>query len=187
MTALREFASAGDLRRWLAGQGVDLTAWGRGGHKSVDHLWDEIERGETQIQEEPLLRLVDVVQVVVRRGERALIETEQELVGGGRRRRNRPPSEKMQPGESYLEAALRCLREELGVKRSDVTLLHDTYRRKQRDAPSPSYPGLHTRYTFHQVEAEVEGLPEGAFSTHERAGERGDPVETHHWTWEEKG
>lgn len=183
MTAVREFASAGDLRRWLRQQGVDLSVWGQGGHKSVEHLWEEIARGETQIQEKPPLRLVDVVQVVVRRGKQALVETEQELAGGGRRQRNRPPSEKMQPGESYLESALRCLREELDVERADVTLLHDTYRREQREGPSPSYPGLRTRYTFHQVEADVAGLPEGNFSTRERAGERGDPVETHHWTW----
>lgn len=183
MTAVMEFASAGDLRRWLAGQGVDLAAWGRGDHKSVDHLWEEIVQGETQIQEEPPMRLVDVVQVVVRRGGRALVETEQDLAGGRRRKRNRPPSEKMRPGESYLEAALRCLREELGVKRADVDLLHDTYRRKRMEGPSPSYPGLHTRYTFHVVEARVEGLPDGDFSTRERAGGSGELVEAHHWAW----
>lgn len=180
MTTVREFASAGDLRRWLAGQGVDLAIWGQGDHKSVDHLWEEITQGETQIQENPPLRLVDVVQVVVRRGGRALVEREQELASGRRRERNRPPSEKMQPGESYLEAALRCLREELGVRRVDVDLLHDTYRREQTEGPSPSYPGLRTRYTFHVVEARVDGLPDGDFSTPESTG---DPVETHHWTW----
>lgn len=181
--AIREFVSAGDLRRWLAAQGVDLAVWGQGDHKSVHHLWEEIVQGETQIQEEPPLRLVDVVQVVVRRGGQALFEIEQELAGGRRRERNRPPSEKMRPGESYLEAALRCLREELGVKRTEVDLLHDTYRRERTEGPSPSYPGLHTRYTFHVVEARVAGLPDGDFSTREKAAARGDPVEAHHWSW----
>ncbi len=184
MMEIREFASAGELRRWLGNHGVDLDAWGQGDHKSVDNLWEEINRGETQIQEEPALRLVDVVQVVVRRGRQELVETGQELTGGRQRARNRPPSEKMQPGESYLEAALRCLREELGVKRADVDLLHDTYRREQMEGPSLSYPGLRTRYTFHVVEARVAGLPDGDFSTRERAGGKGEPVETHHWSWE---
>ena len=183
MTRVREFTSAEDLRRWLATEGIDLAVWGHGDHKSVEHLWEEIVRGETQIQTDPPLRLVDVVQVIVRRGGQALIETGQDLTGGRRRRRNRPPSEKMQPGESYLEAALRCLREELGVKRSDVDLLHDTYRRKRTEGPSPSYPGLRTRYTFHAVEARVKGLPDGDFSTPEKTAEPGDPVEAHHWSW----
>lgn len=183
MTTIREFASAGDLRRWLARQGIDLAVWGRDDHKSVRHLWEEIARGETQIQADPPLRLVDVVQVVVRRGRQALVEREQELADGRRRKRNRPPSEKMRPGENYLEAALRCLREELGVRRADVDLLHDTYRREQTEGPSQSYPGLRTRYTFHMVEARVKGLPDDDFTTPERAGGKGDPVEAHHWTW----
>ena len=183
MTVVREFASAGDLHQWLVELGVDLTAWGQGEHKGVEHLWEEIAQGETQIQEKPPLRLVDVVQVVVRQGGRMLLEEGQDLADGRWRERNRPPSEKMRPGESYLEAALRCLREELGVKRADVNLLHDTYRREETEGPSPSYPGLRTHYTFHLVEARVEGLPEGDFETKEQAGGRREPVETHHWTW----
>lgn len=182
---MKQFESKEALRRWLLAQGIDLERWGRGAAKTVADLWAEIRQGESQIEEDPPRRRVEVVRVIVRRGDEVLIEAHQDFHGGRQRSRGRPPSEKMKPGESYKEAALRCVAEELGVGRDRVQVLPETYRRKVRQEESGSYPGLCTHYTFHVVRAEVRGLPPNDFSTTEGAGGPGEPVHKHYWVWRE--
>ena len=179
----RKFESPAQLRHWLEARGIDLSSWGRGGHKRVEHLWREVMRGESVLQEAPPLRLVEVVQVIVRRGDRILVEAEQELAGGQRRLRNRPPAEKMHAGERPLAAALRCLVEELELQPEDVTLLPDSYRKVVTERDGRSYPGLLTRYTLHILEAEAPLLPDVSFSTAEKAEGPGEPVRRHFWVW----
>ena len=147
------------------------------------NLWEEISLGETKIEEDPPRRVVEVARVVIRRGDRILIEVGQEFVDGQTRRRNSPPSEKMRPQENYVVAARRCLTEELGLTPDDSTILKDRYRRKLRVKESDSYPGLITRYVIHVVAAEAPTLPEGTFYTDEEAGGPGDPVRRHRWAW----
>ena len=127
---------------------------------------------------------MQAVRVVIRRERFVLIEAYQEFSSGRRRARGRPPSEKMQPGESYTEAALRCLREELGVTPERVQLRLETYRRKVREADPDSYPGLCTRYTFHVVDADVQGLPGRDFHTREGTTGPGEPIGVHYWQWQ---
>lgn len=179
----REFSTVEELRKWLQSRQIDLGAWGHGEAKSVSDLWSEIVRGESELSDHPLQRQVDVVRVIIRRGESILIEAQQELRGGRRRARGRPPSEKMKPGESYRETALRCLEEELGVPPEEARILPDTYRRKTWEGYSASYPGLCTQYTFHIVRAEVDGLPLDGFTTAEKKPGPGEPVARHHWVW----
>lgn len=184
---MKWFESQEALRRWLLAQGIDLDRWGRGPAKTVADLWAEIRQGESEMVEHPPRRRLQVVRVIVRRGEEVLIEAHQDFRGGRQRSRGRPPSEKMKPGESYEEAALRCVAEELGVGHDRVQLLPETYRRKVREEESGSYPGLRTRYTFHVVQANVEGLPPHDFSTAEGARGPGEPVDRHYWVWQEDG
>ncbi|MDX1664289.1 MAG: NUDIX domain-containing protein [Candidatus Promineifilaceae bacterium] len=179
----RNFESPKHLRRWLEAQEIDLEVWGRGEHKRVEHLWREIMRGESVLEDAPPMRLVEVVQVIVRRGNEILLEAEQEMRGGGRRVRNRPPAEKMRADEAPLAAALRCLVEELEVQPGDVTLLPDTHRKVVNERDGRSYPGLLTRYTLHIVEADVVGLPDHPFSTAEKAKGPGEPICRHFWVW----
>lgn len=163
---------------------IDFSQWGTGPAKTVENLWDEIINGETYLQDNPPLRIIQVVQVFIRRGNLILIEAEQEFGHGGTRSRNLPPSEKIKPGETYLEAAIRCLQEELGAVPQDITVDPSTYRQTQTIKDSPSYPGLATEYVLHMVEARVKGLPRTDFWTTNAAYTSGDPISRQHWVWQ---
>lgn len=179
---MRDFENASELEEWLRSRQVDVDAWGTGGSKTVATLWEELQRGESQLQEVPLRRLVRVVRVIIRRGDRVLVEVAQELDDGRRRYRRQAPSEKLRPAEEPEGAAVRCLAEELGVTR-DVHLVPDSTRRWERERESVSYPGLRTCYCFFSVEAGVRGLPDHPFSTWEKAPGPGEPVHRHFWEW----
>ena len=89
------FTSSQQLVLWLGEQGIDLERWGEGEAKSVADLWLEILNGETTLHESPPRRQVQVVELLIVRGEQALIEAMQELANGERRYRNHLPAEKI--------------------------------------------------------------------------------------------
>jgi 8-oxo-dGTP pyrophosphatase MutT (NUDIX family) len=180
---MTEFENARQLESWLRSQRIDVDAWGRGGSKTVATLWAELQRGESELQEAPIRRLVSVVRVIIRRGNRVLVEVAQELDDGRRRYRLQAPSEKLRPGEKPAAAAIRCLEEELGVAARDVRLDRGSTRQWQRERQSVSYPGLCTSYRFFSVEANVRGLPDRPFSTREKEPGPGEPVHRHFWEW----
>ncbi|MCB0175078.1 MAG: NUDIX domain-containing protein [Anaerolineae bacterium] len=175
-----------DLEKWLVRNGIDTSQWGISGTKSVTNLWDELVNGDIQLLDDPPRRSVHVVEVKIRKGHYVLQELEQEFGNGERRVRNRLPSEKMKPSENCMIAAVRCLKEEIGVDEKDVSFIDpncEQVRKLTND--SPSYPGLSTKYTFHTVTVEVDGLPdtETDFWRHNAAYAFGDPVKRHHWVW----
>jgi ADP-ribose pyrophosphatase YjhB (NUDIX family) len=182
-SAVTQFHNIDALQSWLTQNGIDSSFWGTGNTKSITHLWHEIHEGEVNLQEDPPLRVVNVVQVIIRQGDRILLEAEQEFGDGQRRFRNQPPSEKIKPEETYIDAALRCLREELGLEEQQITLVTASHKVLQTFAQSFSYPGLPSQYTFHTVEAAVSGLPDTDFWRENRAPGRGDPVIRHRWAW----
>lgn len=173
------------LHDWLAAQGIDVSKWGRDKTKSVTHLWHELRHGEAHLQADPPLRRVDVAQIIIRRQDRVLVEMIQEFGDGQRRFRNQPPSEKMQGGETYLDAAHRCLQEELGVSPHTAVFHESTYQQKSFATDSYSYPGLSTRYTLHRMEAAVPTLPSHDFWRENVSEHQGDPVRRHFWSWQE--
>ncbi len=175
--------SLAELKVWLVSRGINLSLWNRDSAKSVTDLWQELTTGEIQLQDMPPLRIVPVVLVIIRDGDKVLIELEQELDDNRIRPRNSLPSEKMQTGESYLEAATRCLKEELALGPANFELITSTYRRKEEENESPSYPGLCTRYIFHIIEVRVSGLPTTDFWTAESPQHQNAPVKRHHWAW----
>jgi ADP-ribose pyrophosphatase YjhB (NUDIX family) len=178
------FTSLQELHAWLEANGIDTTIWGQlEGTKTVLHLWDEIVAGETVLQDEPPLRIVNAVEIIIRQGNLILVEVAQEMVGGGTRPRHYPPSEKIKRGETYQQAAIRGLFEELNIPATAITLQTETYQQRQRQIPSISYPGLNTLYQLHSLEAHVNGLPSDNFTTNEAAGNSHDPVTRHHWAW----
>lgn len=183
---MKHFASVLELQIWLNDNGIDTLLWGKDGAKQVVDLWDELVGGETAVTSPPPLRLVHVTQLHIRKGDQLLLEVAQELKDGQRRSRNRPPSEKMKPGESYKETAVRCLQEEIGIPAEAITLLPATHKQTQKERNSPSYPGLLTQYTFHTVEAQIEGLPDQDFWRDNQAHGSGDPVKRHLWGWRKK-
>ena len=173
------------LVAWLTVAGVDISQWGYGSAKSIENLWDELACGEMYLQNNPLLRVVPVVQVIIRRGDKLLIEAEQQFADQRKRYRNHPPSEKMKPGENHLDTAIRCLREELGVEAEDIEFILASYRQAKKELESPSYPGLWTSYIFHIIEAKVSGLPDTDFWTNEADENLRDVVKKHHWIWQD--
>ncbi|XP_057786197.1 uncharacterized protein LOC131003667 [Salvia miltiorrhiza] len=182
------FATPQTLSDWLRPRlAADLFgSWGvKPGTKNVHNLWLEIAEGETSLADSvPPVRTVEVVIVkIVRSDGKILVESHQELSNGDVRHRGRPLSEKMKPGESVEAAVYRAVKEELGLGSSVkigtlgidncdgdsgiVRILPESYVKKVEERVSASYPGLPARYFLHTVEAEVEGLPEGEFSTEE--------------------
>jgi hypothetical protein len=181
---VKQFQSSKELAHWLTARGIDLTQWGRDGAKTLENLWDEYASGEVAFHDDPPLRIVEVVQVLIRRGKHVLLEKEQEFGNAQRRSRNLPPSEKLKRGEHYIEAAVRCLNEELGLARDEIAFIGSAYEKVTHVRESPSYPGLRTQYTFHSIEAVAKGLPNRDFWRENAPFSGGDPVKRHLWAWQ---
>lgn len=181
---MNQFVNIDALKAWLGKHGIHYDGWGQNSSKSLDNLWQELEAGEVRLEDNPPLRVVDVVQIIIRQGEQILVEAEQEFFNGQRRFRNQPPSEKIKPRETVFEAARRCLQEELGIPAKDIVLNLATHREHQTNTNSISYPGLPSQYNFHLLEAAVLGLPENDFWHENEAGGIVDPVKRHRWAWQ---
>ncbi|XP_073012754.1 uncharacterized protein [Typha latifolia] len=174
-----------------------LSSWGvTPGTKTLTNLFIELVHGETLLlhpsppRSPHPIRAVHVASVNIRNPNGALlVESHQLLSDGSVRERWRPLSEKMRPGESIEEAAVRAVREEIG-EGVGVRVLEGTHEVRVEERESASYPGLKARYVVHSVEARVEGLPaEGEFET-EESGEGVEDGETkavavrrHYWKW----
>lgn len=171
------------LEAWLLAAGIDTLGWGVGGAKTVADLWAEMEEGDAVLDEALPLRIVNVVQVRIRRDGRELFEMAQELADGQQRRRNRLPSEKVKAGESFAAAAARCLQEELGLGGDEFSIGSERLEEKMRTIDSPSYPGLATRYRLVTLAATAAGLPDEPFWRENAAAAQGDPVLRHLWAW----
>lgn len=185
-TTVNRFPSIHVLETWLQKNGIQYNAWGKENSKSLRNLWQELEAGEVQLNESPPLRVVEVVQIIIKRDDTILVEAEQEFVNGQRRFRNQPPSEKVKPGESVQEAATRCLKEELGLEPELISLDLASHRQHQTNTNSISYPGLPSQYNFHLLEAAVSGLPNDEFWRENLAEGNVDPVKRHRWAWRPK-
>jgi 8-oxo-dGTP pyrophosphatase MutT (NUDIX family) len=183
-TSFLIFDNPDALAAWLAAGGVPLAAWGRGGAKTVADLWAEVACGETTLGDAPPRRAVDVVQVLIGRGQQTLTEIEQAMADGRRRVRGWPPSEKLKRGENPLVAARRCLAEELGITVSPGTLCEGVPA-YEHTVDSPSYPGLPTTYRVHTVTIAAadlpDALPDADFWRDNAAP--ADPVRQHLWGW----
>jgi hypothetical protein len=183
MAAATDWPEPQQLADWLQAQGVDTGQWGEGNAKTVADLWLEIIQGESVLETNPVRRRVEVVRLLLWQNGRLLLEIEQLLANGRSRHRYRPPSEKLKPGESYLTAARRCLREELGLIDGQFSLHPDSHRRHETAEISPSYPHLLTSYIFNDIEVESDHLPPRAFWRDNTAHAQGDPVLRHLWDW----
>jgi len=178
-----EFKSIQQLSAWMASKGIDTKKWKIGSAKSVKDLWAEIAAGESRIQDDPPLRVVKVVNIVIRSGDTILVEGEQEFGQNQRRHRGILPSEKLKPGEDCIDAALRGIQEELQVEPTRVKVISSSPSPKTVISESQSYPGLHTKYVIYTVEVEIEDLPNEDFNTLEISNNHDDPVQKHIWRW----
>ncbi len=178
------FPSVESLHQWLLTVSIDLERWNCGQAKSINNLFDEIEKGESSIQRQPALRVVKVVQVLVMSAGKYLLELEQEMDDQRMRKRNIPPSEKMKPGEDCLFAARRCLIEELQIQDQNINVITTKCQPSYRYRNSKSYPGLRTKYVIYRVEASVKDIPTDNFWTDEKTnqGEK-EIIRRHYWGW----
>lgn len=176
------FDNADALALWLASWGMDMSQWGRDGNKTAVDLWLELQQGDCIMQGPPPKRVVRVAQVIIQQEGKVLIEGAQEMGDGRLRTRRFFPSEKMKPGEPPAAAALRCLREELGVVLEQVVILSEGGAQREI-CESPSYPGLQTEYHLVEVAARIRGLSGQDFWHENLAHALNDPVKRHHWTW----
>ncbi len=176
------FDNANSLALWLASWGLDMSQWGRDGYKTAVDLWLELQQGDCIMQGPPPMRVVRVAQVIIQQEGKVLIEGAQEMGDGRIRNRRFFPSEKMKPGEPPAAAALRCLREELGITPDQVIILSE-WGAQTDECDSPSYPGLKTQYHLVEVAARIRGLPLQDFWHENTAHILNDPVKRHHWVW----
>lgn len=172
-----------NLKAWLASHQIDTSQWGEGNAKSVADLWAELQRGECSFEEDPPLRRVEVVEVIVRHAGRELIEREQHFLDGRIRVRNQPPSEKMHPSETPIEAARRCLIEELALSADAISIPPQEIAARFLREESGSYPNLISEYCLYAVVATVDSLPTSDFIIPNAAHDDGDPVVAHRWAW----
>ncbi len=177
---MSDWKNVRQLDQWLIAKGINTTIWGIGAAKSVEDLWTEIVNGESQLEGDPPLRVVHVVNVIIRDGNRILIEGEQQFNENQQRYRGAPLSEKMKLGEDYIGAALRGIEEELRIEPVNVEITKSSPGPQLMLGESPSYPGLRTKYIVYTVEVKIENLPDHDFWTYETQ----DRVKRHQWQWE---
>ncbi len=144
------------LKRLLEAYCIPLEEWGVGSAKTLEHLEREIEEEETSLVPVggELVRKVRGVSIAVRYGPYDLVEDRQEFPDGRVRHRHAlGVSEKLKGEEDSLLAALRALREELGIEVSADSL---TFLGQQTTTKaSSSYPGLMSQYEMWDYEFEM--------------------------------
>jgi hypothetical protein len=183
---LYKIESLHQLTAWLISKGISTAQWGMGAAKSLPDLWNEIAIGDAYLEDNPPQRVLNIVDVVVHCGNRVLVEHEQQLSDGRKRYRDLPLSEKIKPGESPVDAAIRGLKEELQVEPNEIKILNASSPPEQIQRVSNSFPGLQTRYVIHKVDVEIDHLPSQDFWTDESQGDHENVTKRHHWRWVDK-
>lgn len=154
--------SPDELAEVLEGHSIDYTIWGRGATKTLEQLFTEVKDHESRLVESKdasvLGRIVRVagVDITADIGGKRLYLYEKKQVfhhDGSTRERDLPTSisEKIAGDELPEEAAIRGMREELGVA-YDGLLTHIVDRLAIRESSS-GYPGLFSVYRTHTFAA----------------------------------
>lgn len=144
------------LAQRLRKAGIDISQWGKGEAKTLEHLQREIESGETILSTDAEGKIIREVLVsgadvfyVTKDGKKYRLKEEKQVFKDGRERRRNFPwsiSEKGKPGETPREMILRGIKEELGLEGNFQIEEAGKYSpTKTKD--SQSYPGLVSRYT----------------------------------------
>lgn len=139
-----------ELVKFLNNRKIPYENWGTGESKTLVHLLAEITSGEAILEDKHnrVLRIVTGVGVNVLFQHLKLVEEKQIFSDGRERRRGLSTSvgEKMKAGESPDEAAIRTLKEELGIVGVAIS---NTGVENREPVPSTSYPGLWTKNTVY--------------------------------------
>lgn len=136
---------------------LPIHLYGEGVAKSFQHLWREIEDGETSIiwENSHPIRVVQFAFVeIFSHDGKTLVEDRQEFGDGRIRRRGfRGISEKLKGSEDSLDGAKRGILEELGLNPELLSL--EFVGMNTQENESSSYPGLMTRYTKFHYKTEI--------------------------------
>lgn len=157
-----------ELSKMLTDAKIPVEQWGIGKAKTLEHLLQEINSGESELLPDPIvgcLRTLKVAMIdVCYRGAgrcKTLHEERQVFVDGRERRRNLDSSlgEKMHSNEKPADVARRALNEELGIDDEALVFLSiDEFTRGPEE--SPSYPGLQSIYKMFRFQVD---LPDNHF------------------------
>ena len=150
--------SIDELKLLLDQYNIDYSSWGKGSSKNVNSLFNEIKNKECSIEiidGEPV-RSVEVATLMITYKGQKLKEDYQKFTDGRVRRRNNPSScsEKMLMGENQVDAALRCMKEELGID-AKASQLRNYRSEESKNRDSMSYPGLRMDAIGHKYDCEL--------------------------------
>jgi len=148
-----------ELKQKLNQYGIDTTNWNvQSGNKTLEQLLKEIKNGDSILIEEnnTIYRSVKVAKLIVlsdderyRLVEVAHLNKNKDVV---KERGNDVLSEKMETNETFTNAIVRGVKEELGEKYSkNITFLDEQKTNVSNvEKSSYSYPGLKAMYTFYE-------------------------------------
>lgn len=68
------FTDVQQLQEWLNSNNINTALWIDNGSRTVHSLWNEIIRGESQIEANPPQRVIYAVSIIIRRNDKILIE-----------------------------------------------------------------------------------------------------------------
>lgn len=148
-----KLSSTGAFAKMLQSFGVDLTDWGKNGHKNVSDMLTELEEKDSRlyILDGRLIRYLRVVKMIVRNQDgRFLKEVQQIRPDGNIKTFNSPrlPSGKIKRSEAIYTALLRESQEELGLDAHSL----GKWKRMTRwteSKPSTFYPTMPTVQELH--------------------------------------
>ncbi|MFM2383590.1 MAG: hypothetical protein RIQ72_162 [Candidatus Parcubacteria bacterium] len=148
-----------ELKDVLTQAGINLSTWGVGEAKTVEHFLEEVQSGESKITIKSdgsiLKELTASIAFVYYNspdGKKFILREHKQVFKDGRERiRNIPSSisEKNMPGEEPEEAIIRGIKEELGIEALNIQKIGKPELSTQI---STTFPGLIPQITLHTFE-----------------------------------
>lgn len=146
-----------ELESYLQQHKISVRDWGKGESKTLDDLWQELDHGESRLEEsgDRVVRFVTGVGIdvyYVSFGIRLKLFEEKQVFTDGRPRERKLSTsvgEKMRPRETAQEAAARALLKELSITGVAIMAIGVEDRHIVR---SDSFPGLWTKNTVNLFE-----------------------------------
>lgn len=146
------------LKEFLIKHNIPLSEWGKGNAKTLNHLLNELIKGESHIyaKEGEIKREVSALSIIVTYKDLILREDHQEFNDGRKRRREMEASvaEKIDKNDKNLiEAVKRGIKEELGISINKDQIVELDNSIKERE--SMSYPGIQSKAVLYRYHVEL--------------------------------
>lgn len=175
-----------ELRDWLHAHGIDTSGYGLGTARPLSSLYGELVTGDSLLTEEDgrPLQLIEGVSLTVTYGDLVLREARQVFTDGrtvSRGFQQGSVSEKLMPGETPEQAAVRGMEEELEREPGEYELFPETHT-DTIERLSVAFPGLPGRYVLHRFPVAMlpAGFRTGGYVEHQ-------PDKSTYFEWEVSG